>query len=555
MQTAPEIIGLDRRVLTGSVALFLLVCGIGLFLPEPWGHALERAQVARGMLESGDYLVPRVGDDLYARLPPMSYWLIVLFGKLAGGVTMFVARLPSYLSAFVVLVLTYRVARVNFGRTEAALASLILILSPGFHRHCTSIDFGADMLLTAAAAGMLVVLDLYRTTRALRYVYTAGVLLGMAILIKYLVILAILIPVAAMYAWPAVRSGGRFRGRDAAHFVLAGLVAAAISLPWFFLMKADAGSSTMPGTARMLALLDPQAFLWGFLKVVRYFFHLGFPWSFLWPLVISAAFSRRSYGGDRQALVFLYAWAIPGALILLFCLKGAEHYIMPLYPVFSILFAVELCDRIRSGRGLPWVVPSIGAYLVLAAAAAAAVVAWTSITTPGGFRAVWREYGGMPISFGLILLFATAFVAWAAVRRRVPDAGASLGYLIAAGAAVFIIDTAAAVERASLSDLPVFASKTNALVSGHPGQSCLTVSDTYFQPTFLMPRFRRRAQPADIESATAGGGPVFVLADERRRAEVAAMGCEELMRSERKRLFHPLFLYHCGGTAAVGGAP
>jgi len=66
----------DLCWLTG---LCLLLMGVGLGLRDPWPADEPRfALIARDMLRSGDWLVPRVGGDLYPDKPPFYFWLLTL---------------------------------------------------------------------------------------------------------------------------------------------------------------------------------------------------------------------------------------------------------------------------------------------------------------------------------------------------------------------------------------------------------------------------------------------------------------------------------------------
>ncbi len=54
----------------------LLMIGVGLGLRDPWPADEPRfALVAKQMVESGDWLFPHRGHELYADKPPMLMWL------------------------------------------------------------------------------------------------------------------------------------------------------------------------------------------------------------------------------------------------------------------------------------------------------------------------------------------------------------------------------------------------------------------------------------------------------------------------------------------------
>ncbi len=72
------------RMLLLSAALLLIATGIGL--RDPWPADEPRfALIARDMVLTGDWWVPRVGGDIYSDKPPLFFWLIAAFYKLTGS--------------------------------------------------------------------------------------------------------------------------------------------------------------------------------------------------------------------------------------------------------------------------------------------------------------------------------------------------------------------------------------------------------------------------------------------------------------------------------------
>ena len=64
----------------------VLVLGAGLGLRDPWPADEPRfALVARQMVESGDWLFPHRGSELYSDKPPMLMWLQATFYSIFGN--------------------------------------------------------------------------------------------------------------------------------------------------------------------------------------------------------------------------------------------------------------------------------------------------------------------------------------------------------------------------------------------------------------------------------------------------------------------------------------
>src|SRR5204863_9067223 len=83
--------GVGRAVLwvAMAVAVVAALASRDLWSPDEPRYGL----VARGMLESGDWLVPRIAGQPYAEKPPVAYWAMAAVGLVGGGLTAALARL------------------------------------------------------------------------------------------------------------------------------------------------------------------------------------------------------------------------------------------------------------------------------------------------------------------------------------------------------------------------------------------------------------------------------------------------------------------------------
>jgi 4-amino-4-deoxy-L-arabinose transferase-like glycosyltransferase len=82
--------------------------------------------IARDMLRTGDWLVPRVGGDLYADKPPFYFWLLTLAIGATGSVRAGFL-LPSLLAGLGTVLLVYDLLRRVYDR-EVGLAGALLLL-------------------------------------------------------------------------------------------------------------------------------------------------------------------------------------------------------------------------------------------------------------------------------------------------------------------------------------------------------------------------------------------------------------------------------------------
>src|SRR5437868_8488600 len=101
-------------VLLIAAAVFLATCfGLPSLMDDV--DAVQ-AQIARNMLDSGDWVTARLNGVAYLEKAPLKYWMIAIFFKLFG-VHDWVARLPIALAAVGVCWLTARAGSWAFSET------------------------------------------------------------------------------------------------------------------------------------------------------------------------------------------------------------------------------------------------------------------------------------------------------------------------------------------------------------------------------------------------------------------------------------------------------
>jgi 4-amino-4-deoxy-L-arabinose transferase-like glycosyltransferase len=110
----------------------LLVIGAGFGLRDPWPADEPRfALVAKQMVESGDWLFPMRGDELYPDKPPLLMWLQAAFLTLSGELRV-AFLLPSLLSALGTLWLVRDLGRRLWSAQAGAYAGWALLFSVQF---------------------------------------------------------------------------------------------------------------------------------------------------------------------------------------------------------------------------------------------------------------------------------------------------------------------------------------------------------------------------------------------------------------------------------------
>ncbi|HLS83008.1 MAG TPA: glycosyltransferase family 39 protein [Steroidobacter sp.] len=122
----------ERLDLCWLLGLGLLLIGAGVGLRDPWPPDEPRfALIARDMLASGEWLIPRVGADVYADKPPLFFWIEAALLWLTGSLRLAVF-LPGLLAGLGTVVLVYDLARRLWSREIAFAAGLGLLLTVQF---------------------------------------------------------------------------------------------------------------------------------------------------------------------------------------------------------------------------------------------------------------------------------------------------------------------------------------------------------------------------------------------------------------------------------------
>jgi len=135
-----------RRALLLLLLLGVILFGAGIGLRDPWPADEPRfALVARQMVESGQWLFPYRGGELYPDKPPVFMWLIAVFLKLTGSLRV-AFLMPSLLAGLGTLALVHDGARRLWDDATAWRAGLLLLLTVQFTLQARTAQI--DMVVT-----------------------------------------------------------------------------------------------------------------------------------------------------------------------------------------------------------------------------------------------------------------------------------------------------------------------------------------------------------------------------------------------------------------------
>lgn len=340
------------------------------------------AQASRQMLESGDFVVPRLGGETRFKKPIGIYWLQSAAVSLTGlgpQAPIWAFRLPSLAGALIAVFLTYAVGRRLFDEDTGFIAAALLGCSLMLSVEARLAKTDAAQL-AAALAAQWVLARAYldgRATRRNTPNRTDGRLplgqvllfwgaIGVGILIKGPIVpLLVALTVAALVLWDrkAAWLKALRPGLGVAFMLL-------IVLPWLIAIAVQAGSGFFHESVGVDLLgkvatgqeshgAPPGA-------------HLLVTSVAFWPgaaLAVAAApwaWANRT----NPAVRFCLCWLVPFWLVFEFIATKLPHYTLPAYPALALIAAAALAAR-EPAREARWM-----RILVAAAAAGGAISAF-----------------------------------------------------------------------------------------------------------------------------------------------------------------------------------
>lgn len=325
-----------------SVTIILCVAGILMFaflgthpLMDP--DEPVYAETAREMLQSQDFISPRIYGDFWYDKPPMYYWLVAAAFKFLG-MSEFAARFPSAVFAVSGAVLVYLSGRKLFNERAGLLAALVLV---------TSLEY--FYLGNAAVTDMT--LTFFLTAALLAFLHRKYYLLfgfaALAALTKG--------PVAPFFCGVIIILYQVFTGNlkmlKTMKVISGSLLFAAIALPWYAAMYSFHGMAfvdTFLGFHNVTRFLQPEhtagAVWYYYVPVLIMGF---FPWSAF--LVQAFLTGLKEKGEYRNTCVFLVIWA--AAVFVFFSISQTKlvSYILPMYPPLALLTGYYF-DKIWTGK-------------------------------------------------------------------------------------------------------------------------------------------------------------------------------------------------------------
>jgi len=521
------------------VGFAVLLMATGLGLRDPWPADEPRfALVAQDMLRSGDWLIPRVGGDLYADKPPFFFWLLATAMAVTGSLRIGFL-LPSLLAGIGATLLVYDLLRRARGREVALCGAFVLLLTFQFtwQMRQAQIDGVLCFLTTLSLYGLL----RHALLGPAPGWFIAGwAVAGFGVITKgvgFLPLLA-LIPVAVLVrrGWPAAVPG-------VGSLSLVGIVAmlVAISL-WFvpMMVATSAGGDLLAYRNEILfqQTVTRYADAWHHHEPFYYYFTHVIPALWL-PLIALVPWLwprwRAALRGRDTFTAVLLAWVV--IVLLFFTLSTGKRgvYVLPAVPALAMAAAPWLPELLRA-RGTRRLAFSLGAAMIAFAALAAVYFA---VDGKAADRIV-RDFGIHPV-LPLAVVAVLGAVPLALLRWRdgwLAYAGVLASVFVTIGFTVYPRIDAVRSGRA-------FMERVEQASTGFPELGLVSAKEQYLlelrRPSFNFGHARWRER--EVESADAAAwlaarpGRALLVEKRSREACFSQADAVDLGRANRQRWY------------------
>jgi 4-amino-4-deoxy-L-arabinose transferase-like glycosyltransferase len=392
-------------------SLVLVFFRLGDKLLADWDESVY-AQIARQMVQTGDWLTTRWADQFFFDKPPLYMWAEGLLFQ-TFGVSELAARAPSALAGVGLVLVTFLIANTAYGRLTGILAALILLSTHGFlfYARFATLDIMLMFFSFLAIYG-------YGRARAGRqeWWYLVGAAIGLAFMTKSV---AMFVPAGAIIIGLAFDRGLRVK-TSLWTLLGAAVIFLALAVPWHLYMYLNYGQPFVASYVGQLIVgralgehIPNREDTWFYLSVLGADFY---PWLYLLP--IGLAFGL--VDGWRRSSISLVLAAVAIITFGFYTLIRVKlnWYVIPIYPAGAILIAAFITNTLLPRR----LTVALTALIALGATifASVSVMVYDFLTVRVGYLLavlaaccaaafIWSRTRGRPLTASL-LPFLAAFL-------------------------------------------------------------------------------------------------------------------------------------------------
>ena len=332
------------------VQIFLLLgfCFILYFLNlgrwDLWNPDEPRyAQVAREMINGGDWILMHFNGNVYTDKPPLFFWLIGLSSYLWQGFSSFAVRFPSALFGTLTVLLTFFLGQRLYSSRTGFLSGLILATSYQFAYLATRGNIDATLTFFTTASLLFFIhwaqddkghQIQQRQTEGLS-IYGFYISMALATLAKGPV--GFILPLFVSLTYLVVQ--GDWKGIKRMRLFPGMLLFMAIVLSWYLFAVWKGGQDYFNATFFKHSI---NRYLKGWSHIRPFYYYLYnfpadfLPWILFLPSAIVYGYSKEGVE-KRKEFLFLLIWCI--VIFVFFSLSKGKRglYLLPLFPAASLM--------------------------------------------------------------------------------------------------------------------------------------------------------------------------------------------------------------------------
>ena len=357
MNALPNLNADERRQLLWFFVLAFFILAAGYGMREPWPSDEPRfVLVAKQMVESGNYLFPHRGIQLYPDKPPVFFWILAACYQVIGS-WRWSFLLPSLLSGMAVLFLTYDAARRLWNPRTGLWAAAAVLFSVQFVYQFKRAQIDPTLVLFTTIA-------LYGFIRHLllgphwRWFYAACFFCGLGIITKGVGFLPLLIfiPYIALRfnkanGLPVQHNASFTRWTAGLLFFFGAIAMWLVPLLWTVSHGNSAEQHAYLNDILFRQTAKRYANPWGHHEPFWYFAEIialfWLPFSLAFPWLCKPWY--QAFRAKDAKVILLLTWAI--LVVIFFSLSSGKRdmYILPALPAFA-LAAAPFIQRLSASR-------------------------------------------------------------------------------------------------------------------------------------------------------------------------------------------------------------
>ena len=301
------------------------------------------AQVAREMVNRGDWILMHFNGRIYGDKPPLFFWLISLSSYLWQGFNSYSARFPSALFGTFAILLTFFLGKELYTSRTGFLSGFVLATCLEFAYLSTRANIDATLTFFTTASLFCFFQHYQYSKKEMSHskkiktllIYGFYIAMALATLTKGPV--GFILPLLISLAYLLIQKD--WRGIKEMRLLPGMLLFIAVVLVWYLPALLKGGQYYLNETL-FHQTIDRYSKGWSHVHPIYYYlynFPVDFlPWIFFLPAAMIYGFSKEMIA-KRKEFLFLLTWFI--VIFIFFSLsKGKrELYLLPLFPAASLI--------------------------------------------------------------------------------------------------------------------------------------------------------------------------------------------------------------------------